>query len=113
MEFKGEKLLEKLCKWVDNVIMNIKFEKEDNLAYNYVMFLFFKLYAVVFSYTIDKNDYKLFLFGKCYEIVKNISNRESYEVLNSFYESCEDIFKLRKYEIKNEIDRLNTILYEF
>jgi hypothetical protein len=111
---KNQNVLNKFSKWIEKVlsIFNSLTQDEIYSKYYMILFLFFKTYWIIFSYT-DKKDYTHYLFDKCYEMIKLKSIRESYEIMSSYISLSEnDIFKFKLLEIKSEIKKLNKILYE-
>lgn len=110
---KNQFLLNKFSKWLEKVlnVLNSYSQEEIFSKYYMILYLFFKTYWIIFSYA-DKKDYTHYLFEKCYEIIKFKSIRESFEILSNYVSLSENyIFKLKLLEIKNEIKRLNQILY--
>ena len=98
---------------IQKLIEDKKFNwNEDKLKFLY--FMFFKCVAVVMGHIEKQKNFSNYLFEKAYNCVKYISKREKYELISNWMALCdEQIFKLKKIELEQEINEIYDLLYSF
>ena len=85
---------------------------EEKLKFLY--FIFFKCVAVVMGHIEKQKSFSNYLFEKAYDCVKYVSKREKYELISNWLILCEQqIFKLKKIELEQEINEIYDLLYSF
>ena len=96
---------------IKKLIENKKFGwEEEKLKFLY--FIFFKCVAVVMGHVQKQKTFSNYLFEKSYECVKYVSKREKYELISNWLVLCdEQIFKLKKIELEQEINEIYDLLY--
>ena len=86
--------------------------EEEKLKFLY--FIFFKCIAVVMGHIEKQKSFANYLFEKAYDCVKFVSKREKYELISNWLILCEQqIFKLKKFELEQEINEIYDLLYSF
>lgn len=98
---------------IKKLIENKKFGwDEEKLKFLY--FIFFKCVAVVMGHVEKQKNFANYLFEKAYDCVKYVSKREKYELISNWLVLCnEQIFKLKKFELEQEINEIYDLLYSF
>ena len=98
---------------IKKLIENKKFGwDEEKLKFLY--FIFFKCVAVVMGHVEKQKNFANYLFEKAYDCVKYVSKREKYELISNWLVLCnEQIFKLKKFELAQEINEIYDLLYSF
>ena len=98
---------------IQKLIEDKKFNwNEEKLKFLY--FMFFKCVAVVMGHIEKQKNFSNYLFEKAYNCVKYISKREKYELISNWMALCdEQIFKLKKIELEQEINEIYDLLYSF
>ena len=85
---------------------------EEKLKFLY--FIFFKCVAVVMGHIEKQKSFANYLFEKAYDCVKYVSKREKYELISNWLILCDQqIFKLKKFELEQEINEIYDLLYNF
>ena len=85
--------------------------KEEKLKFLY--FIFFKCVGNIMGHIPKQKNFANYLFEKAYECVKDISKREKYELISNWLLLCdEQIFKLKKIELEQEINDIYNLLYD-
>ena len=85
---------------------------EEQLKFLY--FIFFKCIGVVMGHIEKQKNFANYLFEKAYDCVKFVSKREKYELISNWLTLCDQqIFKLKKLELEQEIDEIYDLLYSF
>ena len=85
---------------------------EEKLKFLY--FIFFKCVAVVMGHIEKQKSFANYLFEKAYDCVKYVSKREKYELISNWLILCDQqIFKLKKFELEQEINEIYDLLYSF
>ena len=85
---------------------------EEKLKFLY--FIFFKCVAVVMGHIEKQKSFANYLFEKAYDCVKYVSKREKYELISNWLILCDQqIFKLKKFELEQEINEIYNLLYNF
>ena len=106
-------LQDDVCVMIKKLIENKKFGwDEEKLKFLY--FIFFKCVAVVMGHVEKQKNFANYLFEKAYDCVKYVSKREKYELISNWLVLCnEQIFKLKKFELEQEINEIYDLLYSF
>ena len=85
---------------------------EEKLKFLY--FIFFKCVAVVMGHIEKQKSFSNYLFEKAYDCVKYVSKREKYELISNWLILCDQqIFKLKQFELEQEINEIYDLLYSF
>ena len=85
---------------------------EEKLKFLY--FIFFKCVAVVMGHIEKQKSFANYLFEKAYDCVKYVSKREKYELISNWLILCDQqIFKLKQFELEQEINEIYDLLYSF
>lgn len=98
---------------IQKLIENKKFGwEEEKLKFLY--FIFFKTVGVVMGHVEKQKSFANYMFEKAYDCVKFVSKREKYELISSWLALCdEQIFKLKKIELEQEMNEIYDLLYSF
>ena len=98
---------------IQKLIENKKFGwEEEKLKFLY--FIFFKTVGVVMGHVQKQKSFANYMFEKAYDCVKFVSKREKYELISSWLALCdEQLFKLKKIELEQEMNELYELLYNF
>ena len=98
-----------ISKLVEKKIFNFNEEK-----LKFLYFIFFKCVAVVMGHIDKQKNFSNYMFEKAYDCVKYVSKREKYELISNWILLCNDqIFKLKKIELEQEISEIYDLLYSF
>ena len=98
----GKNLKTKFIKWIKNIL---------NLNYDsFISFIFYKQSSIIISYT-DDDELKCILYEKAYEIIKNISIREGYDILLNYNHFCSSILSKEKLKwLSYELEYIRNII---
>ena len=98
---------------IQKLIENKKFGwEEEKLKFLY--FIFFKTVGVVMGHVQKQKNFANYMFEKAYDCVKFVSKREKYELISSWLALCdEQLFKLKKIELEQEMNEIYDLLYSF